>query len=105
MKHRSIAASLTLAACLLASPSFAAGPSGIIHFSGTIVEPPCEFDVGPANLQPACPRPASGNVAFVDAATQQPIRTVAFTQASASIDLPNRPPGRHAPMIAVITYK
>ncbi|RQS07254.1 type 1 fimbrial protein [Burkholderia sp. Bp9002] len=111
MKHRLIAASFALAASLLASsPSFADGVSGIIRFTGMIVEPPCSFDVDAGNparasVRPACPRPASGQIAFVDAATRQAIKTTSFTQASRAIVLPNRPGNDHAPMIAIVTYQ
>ncbi|AOK19447.1 hypothetical protein WT26_26455 [Burkholderia cepacia] len=111
MKPRLIAASLLLAASLLAtSSSFAAGASGIIHFSGMIVEPPCSFaldtpDAAPARVRPDCPRPAAGQIAFVDAASQQALKTTTFTQASRAIVLPNRPGNNHAPMIAVVTYE
>lgn len=62
MKHR-VFASFALAASLLASSSsFAAGASGIIYFSGMIVEPPCSFALDTANaarahVRPDCPRP------------------------------------------------
>ncbi|VWD38708.1 hypothetical protein BLA50215_05215 [Burkholderia lata] len=111
MKHRPIAASFVLAASLLAiSSSFAAGASGIIHFSGMIVEPPCSFaldtaDLARGHVRPDCPRPASGQIAFVDAASQQAIKTTTFTQASRAIVLPNRPGNKQAPMIAVVTYQ
>ena len=97
MKHRPIAASFVLAATLLAtSSSFAAGASGVITFSGMIVEPPCSFAVDTADparghVRPDCPRPAYGQIAFVDAASQQAIKTTTFTQASRAIVLPNRP--------------
>ncbi|CAN0625074.1 conserved exported protein of unknown function [Burkholderia multivorans] len=111
MKHRLIAASLALTASLLASsPSIAGGSSGTIHFSGTIVEPDCPFELdsannGPASLHPACPRPAAGNVEFVNASTRQAIKTVHFTQLSRSIDLPAQSRNNAAPIIAVITYE
>ncbi|TCW77961.1 hypothetical protein C5O80_32810 [Burkholderia sp. SRS-46] len=111
MKHRLITASFALAVSLLASsPSFAGEASGIIHFTGMIVEPPCSFDVDAGNaarasVRPDCPRPAAGRIAFVDAATQQAVKTTTFTQLSRSIDLPNRPDKSHAPMIAVVTYQ
>ncbi|WP_431227278.1 type 1 fimbrial protein [Burkholderia contaminans] len=111
MKHRPIAASFVLAASLLAtSSSFAAGASGTIYFSGMIVEPPCSFavdtaDVARGQVRPDCPRPASGQIAFVDAASQQAIKTTTFTQASRAIVLPSRPGNNHAPMIAVVTYQ
>lgn len=111
MKHRPIAASFVLAATLLAtSSSFAAGASGVITFSGMIVEPPCSFAVDTADparghVRPDCPRPAYGQIAFVDAASQQAIKTTTFTQASRAIVLPNRPGHNQAPMIAVVTYQ
>ncbi|WP_431824998.1 type 1 fimbrial protein [Burkholderia sp. F1] len=111
MKPRLIAASLLLAAPLLASsPSFAGGMSGVIHFSGMIVEPPCSFvldtpDAAPARVRADCPRPATGQIAFVDAASSQAVKTTTFTQASRAIVLPNRPGNDHAPMIAVVTYQ
>ncbi|MBY4709230.1 type 1 fimbrial protein [Burkholderia cepacia] len=111
MKHRLFAASFALAASLLAmSSSFAAGASGIIHFSGMIVEPPCSFaldtaDAAHAHVRPDCPRPASGQVAFVDAASMRTIKTTTFTQASRAIVLPERAGSNHAPMIAVVTYQ
>ena len=111
MKHRPIAASFVLAASLLAtSSSFAAGASGTIYFSGMIVEPPCSFavdtaDVARGHVRPDCPRPAYGQIAFVDAASQQAIKTTTFTQASRAIVLPNRPGNSQAPMIAVVTYQ
>ncbi|WP_269504444.1 type 1 fimbrial protein [Burkholderia sp. IMCC1007] len=111
MKHRLFAASSALAAALLASSaSFAAGASGIIHFTGMIVEPPCSFaldttDAAHARVHPDCPRPASGQVAFVDAASLQTIRTTTFTQASRAIVLPDRPGNDRAPVIAVVTYQ
>ncbi|AOI88216.1 type 1 fimbrial protein [Burkholderia pseudomultivorans] len=111
MKHRLIAASFVLAASLLGtSASFAAGASGIIHFTGMIVEPPCSFaldapDTAPAHVRPDCPRPATGQIAFVDAASMQAIRTTTFTQASRAIVLPDRPGRNRAPMIAVVTYQ
>ncbi|WP_175795819.1 type 1 fimbrial protein [Burkholderia anthina] len=111
MKHRLFAASFALTAALLASsPSFAAGTSGIIHFTGMIVEPPCSFaldtaDAAHARVHPDCPRPASGQVAFVDAASLRTIKTTTFTQASRAIALPDRPGNDHAPMIAVVTYQ
>ncbi|RQZ86427.1 type 1 fimbrial protein [Burkholderia cepacia] len=111
MKHRHIAASFALAASLLAtSSSFAAGASGIIHFSGMIVEPPCSFaldtpDLANGRVRADCPRPATGQIAFVDAASQQAIKTTIFTQASRAIVLPSRPGNNHAPMIAVVTYQ
>ncbi|HIE6002083.1 TPA: type 1 fimbrial protein, partial [Burkholderia cepacia] len=48
---------------------------------------------------------ATGQIAFVDAASQQAIKTTTFTQASRAIVLPNRPGNNHAPMIAVVTYQ
>lgn len=111
MKHRLFAASSALAASLLASSSsFAAGASGIIHFTGTIVEPPCSFaldttDAAHARVRPDCPRPATGQVAFVDAASLRTIKTTTFTQASRAIVLPDRPGSARAPMIAVVTYE
>lgn len=111
MKHRLFAASFALAASLLAtSSSFAAGASGIIHFSGMIVEPPCSFaldtaDAAHANVRADCPRPATGQIAFVDAASMQAVKTTTFTQASRAIVLPNRPGNNLAPMIAVVTYQ
>ncbi|HHL4079171.1 MULTISPECIES: hypothetical protein [unclassified Burkholderia] len=111
MKHRLFAASFALAASLLvSSSSFAAGASGIIHFTGMIVEPPCSFaldttDAAHAHVRPDCPRPASGQVAFVDAASLRPIKTTTFTQASRAIVLPDRPGNANAPMIAVVTYQ
>lgn len=111
MKPRLIAASFGLALSLLAPPSsFAGEVSGIIHFTGTIVEPPCSFDLdaartAPARVRPSCPRPAAGSVEFIDATTQQPLKTTQFTQLSRSIDLPNRPNASRSPMIAVITYQ
>lgn len=107
MKHR-VFASFALAASLLASSSsFAAGASGIIYFSGMIVEPPCSFalDTARAHVRPDCPRPAAGQIAFVDAATQRSLKTALFTQASRAIVLPDRPGNDHAPMIAVVTYQ
>ena len=111
MKHRLFAASFALAASLLASSSsFAAGTGGIIHFTGMIVEPPCSFALDTANaahaqVRPDCPRPASGHVAFVDAASLRTIKTTTFTQASRAIVLPDRAGNAHAPMIAVVTYQ
>ncbi|HKT66138.1 type 1 fimbrial protein [Burkholderia sp. 22313] len=111
MKHRLFAASFALAASLLASSSsFAAGASGIIHFTGMIVEPPCSFaldtaDAAHAHVRPDCPRPANGQVAFVDAASLRTIKTTTFTQASRAIVLPDRPGNANAPMIAVVTYQ
>ncbi|KFG95369.1 hypothetical protein GQ56_0120895 [Burkholderia paludis] len=111
MKHRPVAAAFILAASLLAtSSSFAAGTSGIIHFSGMIVEPPCSFaldttDAASARVRPDCPRPATGQIAFVDAASQQAIKTTTFTQASRAIVLPDRPGNNHGPIIAVVTYQ
>ncbi|MET1532183.1 type 1 fimbrial protein [Burkholderia sola] len=111
MKHRPFAASFALAASLLASSSpFAAGTGGIIHFTGMIVEPPCSFALDTANaahaqVRPDCPRPASGHVAFVDAASLRTIKTTTFTQASRAIVLPDRPGNARAPMIAVVTYQ
>ncbi|VWC67559.1 hypothetical protein BLA39750_00285 [Burkholderia lata] len=111
MKHRPVAAAFVLAASLLATSScFAAGASGTITFSGMIVEPPCSFAVDTADLargqvRPDCPRPATGQIAFVDAASQQAIKTTTFTQASRAIVLPNRPGNNPTPMIAVVTYQ
>ncbi|MGZ2747316.1 type 1 fimbrial protein [Burkholderia stagnalis] len=111
MKHRVIATSFVLAASLLAtSSSFAAGASGIIRFTGMIVEPPCSFALdatagAPASMRPDCPRPATGQIAFVDAASLHAIKTTTFTQASRAIVLPNRPGHDHAPLIAVVTYQ
>ncbi|AOI76116.1 hypothetical protein [Burkholderia sp. NRF60-BP8] len=111
MKHRLFAASFALAASLLAtSSSFAAGTSGIIYFTGMIVEPPCSFALDAAGTAPArvradCPRPATGQIAFVDAASMQAVKTTTFTQASRAIVLPNRPGNDHTPMIAVVTYQ
>jgi len=111
MKHRLFAASFALAASLLASSSsFAAGTAGIIHFTGMIVEPPCSFaldtaDTAHAHVRPECPRPATGQVAFVDAASLRTIKTTTFTQASRAIVLPDRPGNAQAPMIAVVTYQ
>ncbi|MCA7999578.1 type 1 fimbrial protein [Burkholderia metallica] len=111
MKHCPVAASFVLAASLLAiSPSFAAGASGTIHFSGMIVEPPCTFaldttDAAQARVRPDCPRPATGQIAFVDTASRQAVRTTTFTQASRAIVLPRRPGNNQAPMIAVVTYQ
>ena len=109
MKHR-VFASFALAASLLASSSsFAAGASGIIYFSGMIVEPPCSFaldaNAAQAHVRPDCPRPVAGQIAFVDAATQRSLKTALFTQASRAIVLPDRPGNDHAPMIAVVTYQ
>ncbi|AIO38607.1 type 1 fimbrial protein [Burkholderia sp. AU19243] len=111
MKHRSFAASFALAASLLASSSsFAADVSGIIHFTGMIVEPPCSFTLDTADaahlrVRPDCPRPASGQVAFVDAASLRTIKTTTFTQASPAIVLPDRPDNTGTRMIAVVTYR
>ncbi|WGS45817.1 type 1 fimbrial protein [Burkholderia sp. JSH-S8] len=111
MKHRVIAASFVLAASLLAtSSSFAADASGIIRFTGMIVEPPCSFALDAAagaraSVRPDCPRPATGQIAFVDAASRQAVKTTSFTQASRAIVLPNRPGNDHAPMIAIVTYQ
>ncbi|KWF82265.1 hypothetical protein WL93_23080 [Burkholderia diffusa] len=111
MKHRLFAASFALAASLLASSSsFAAGASGVIHFTGMIVEPPCSFaldtaDAAHTRVRPDCPRPANGQVAFVDAASLRTIKTTTFTQASRAIVLPDRAGDAHAPMIAIVTYQ
>ncbi|KVL43011.1 hypothetical protein WS98_02335 [Burkholderia territorii] len=114
MKHRLFAASFALAASLLASSSsFAAGVSGVsgvIHFTGMIVEPPCSFaldttDAAHTRVRPDCPRPANGQVAFVDAASLRTIKTTTFTQASRAIVLPDRAGNAHAPMIAIVTYQ
>ena len=109
MKHRLFAASFALAASLLASSSsFAAGASGIIHFTGMIVEPPCSFAPDTANaarIRADCPRPATGQIAFVDAASQQAVKTTTFTEASGAIVLPKRAGNSRAPMIAVVTYQ
>ncbi|KVC55776.1 hypothetical protein WS63_22170 [Burkholderia stagnalis] len=111
MKHRAIAASFVLAASLLATSSpFAAGTSGIIQFTGMIVEPPCSFALDaaagvPASVRPDCPRPTSGQIAFVDAASQQAVKTTTFTQASRAIVLPKRAGNAQAPMIAIVTYQ
>ncbi|MFP3505929.1 type 1 fimbrial protein [Burkholderia sp. SIMBA_062] len=111
MKHRPFAASVALAVSLLASSSsFAADTGGIIHFTGMIVEPPCAFALDTANtahaqVRPDCPRPASGQVAFVDAASLRTIKTTTFTQTSRAIVLPDRPGNARAPMIAVVTYQ
>ncbi|KVH48684.1 hypothetical protein WL88_08450 [Burkholderia diffusa] len=111
MKHRLFAASFALAASLLASSSsFAAGVSGVIHFTGMIVEPPCSFaldtaDAAHAHVRADCPRPANGQVAFVDAASLRTIKTTTFTQASRAIVLPDRAGDAHAPMIAIVTYQ
>ncbi|KAB0638599.1 type 1 fimbrial protein [Burkholderia latens] len=111
MKHRLFAASVALAASLLASSSsFAAGASGVIHFTGMIVEPPCSFafdtaDAASPRVRPDCPRPASGQVAFVDAASLRTLKTATFTQASRAIVLPDRPGNARTRMIAVVTYQ
>ncbi|KVV42204.1 hypothetical protein WT27_11450 [Burkholderia territorii] len=111
MKHRLFAASFALAVSLLASSSsFAAGVSGVIHFTGMIVEPPCSFaldttDAAHTHVRPDCPRPANGQVAFVDAASLRTIKTTTFTQASRAIVLPDRAGNAHAPMIAIVTYQ
>ncbi|WP_175733329.1 type 1 fimbrial protein [Burkholderia ambifaria] len=111
MKHRPSAASVALAVSLLASSSsFAAGTTGIIHFSGMIVEPPCSFaldtsDAVHARVRPDCPRPAAGQIAFVDAASLRTIKTTNFTQASRAIVLPGRAGNAPARMIAVVTYQ
>ncbi|MBR8450304.1 type 1 fimbrial protein [Burkholderia multivorans] len=108
MKHRVTAASFVLGASLLASSlSFAGATSGVIHFSGMIVEPPCSFalDAPAAHVRPDCPRPTAGRIEFVDAETLQPVRTTTFTQASRAIVLPTRPGGERSPMIAIVTYQ
>jgi len=111
MKHRPFAASVVLAVSLLASSSsFSAGATGIIHFTGMIVEPPCSFaldtaDVVHAHVRPDCPRPATGQIAFVDAASLRTIKTTNFTQASRAIVLPGSPGNAPARMIAVVSYQ
>ncbi|KVE72274.1 hypothetical protein [Burkholderia vietnamiensis] len=111
MKHRRATASFALAAALLvSSSSFAAGSSGIVRFTGMIVEPPCSFtvdgaDAEHARMRPDCPRPATGQVAFVDAATLRTVATTSFSQGSRTIVVPERAGNAHAPLIAVVTYQ
>jgi hypothetical protein len=111
MKPHPFAVSFALAASLLASsPSFADSSSGIVRFTGMIVEPPCSFALDaagttPARVRPDCPRPAAGQIAFVDAASSRTLKTATFTQASHPIALPSRAANERAPMIAIVTYQ
>ncbi|AIP65127.2 type 1 fimbrial protein [Burkholderia thailandensis] len=110
MQRPSLIASSLLAASMFALSSAAhAQQSGIIRFSGMIVEPPCSFSVtrdasAHAQLQPACPRPAKGAVTFVDPQSGAALRTVTFTELSRAIPLPAGQAGGARPVVAVVSY-
>ncbi|WDD92037.1 type 1 fimbrial protein [Burkholderia sp. FERM BP-3421] len=110
MLRRPTLASFAVAATLLSLCGAALAQSGMIRFSGMIVEPPCNFSLAAApadrlQLRSACPRPASGNVAFVDNDNQKVLRTVRFTEASQPIGVPANQHDRGQRLIAVVTYQ
>ncbi|KVT78874.1 hypothetical protein WT25_20285 [Burkholderia territorii] len=110
MKHRVFVSFALSASLLVSSSSFADGPSGIIYFSGMIIETPCSFEVDAVSatqlhLHPNCPRPITGLIAFVDAASQRSLKTALFTHASRAIAFPDRTGNKHTAMIAVVTYQ
>lgn len=102
MQRPSLIASSLLTASMFAL-SFAAHAqqTGIVRFTGMIVEPPCSFSVAGgagthAQLQPACPRPAKGSVTFVDPQSGAALRTVTFHRAVARDRAARRANGRRA---------
>ncbi|KVD81951.1 hypothetical protein WS62_23635 [Burkholderia sp. ABCPW 14] len=110
MQRPSLIASSLLAVSMFALSSAAhAQQTGIIRFTGMIVEPPCSFSVASdasarAQLQPACPRPAKGAVTFVDPQSGAALRTVRFTEQSRTIPLPAGQPGDPQRIVAVVSY-
>ncbi|AOJ83613.1 MULTISPECIES: type 1 fimbrial protein [Burkholderia] len=110
MQRSSLIASSLLAVSMFALSSAAhAQQTGIIRFSGMIVEPPCSFSItsgagAQAQLQPACPRPAKGDVTFVDPQSGAALRTVKFTEQSRAIPLPAGRPGETSRIVAVVSY-
>ncbi|CAJ8654676.1 Uncharacterised protein [Burkholderia pseudomallei] len=110
MQRPSLIASSLLTASMFAL-SFAAHAqqTGIVRFTGMIVEPPCSFSVAGgagthAQLQLACPRPAKGSVTFVDPQSGAALRTVTFTELSRAIALPAGQTGDARPIVAVVSY-
>jgi type 1 fimbria pilin len=110
MPRRPILVSSAFAATLLTLCCAAAAQSGMIRFTGMIVEPPCAFSLSAAQpdrpqLRPECPRPVSGNVAIVDLDSQKTLRTVRFSEASAPFALPAGSHETERHLIAVVTYE
>ncbi len=110
MQRRPILVSSAVAVTLLSLSCAALAQSGMIRFSGMIVEPPCNFSLTAARadrlqLRSECPRPASGDVAFVDNDNQKILRTVRFTEASQPIGVPANSHDRGQRLIAVVTYQ
>ncbi|WP_323121135.1 type 1 fimbrial protein [Burkholderia alba] len=110
MPRRPILAHAVLAASLLTLCCAAGAQSGIIRFSGMIVEPPCSFSLdadqpGRPQLRSDCPRPATGDVSLVDPGSRTTLRTVRFTQLTKSIGLPAGKGGSPSAMIAIVTYQ
>jgi type 1 fimbria pilin len=110
MQRRPILVSTAFAATLFSLCCAALAQSGVIRFSGMIVEPPCTFSLStPGSARPQlrseCPRPAAGNVAFIDHDSQKILRTVSFTQTSRPIGVPTNSGDGTRRIVAVVTYQ
>ncbi|EIF30044.1 hypothetical protein BCh11DRAFT_05512 [Burkholderia sp. Ch1-1] len=110
MARRSIVSHCLLATSLLFVCSVgSAQASGVIRFSGMIVEPPCSLSMSDnassqARFNMTCPRPAAGSVAFMNTSSQTPLRTFRLTQQSQSVRLPAIDTTKSPRIIAVVTY-
>ncbi|AOY93262.1 hypothetical protein BKK79_16730 [Cupriavidus sp. USMAA2-4] len=108
MPSRPMPARLVLTVAMLGAASLCAAQSGVIRFSGMIVEPPCSFrfsnDAG-ARLRPECPRPVAADLSLVDTSGRALQPTVRLAQAPGAIELPARQAGQGARWIAIVTYQ
>ena len=106
MPSRPMPARLVLTVAMLGAASLCAAQSGVIRFSGMIVEPPCSFrfsnDAG-ARLRPECPRPVAADLSPVDTSGRALQPTVRLAQALAPSNSPRGRPG--ARWIAIVTYQ
>lgn len=108
MPSRSMLAPLALLVAMLGAASLCHAQSGVIRFSGMIVEPPCSFrlsnDAG-ARLRPECPRPVAADLALVDTDGHAVQPTLRLVQAPGAIELPARQAGQGGRWIAIVTYQ
>ncbi|SDD01759.1 hypothetical protein SAMN05421548_11364 [Paraburkholderia lycopersici] len=103
--HRVLATSL-----LLMCSAGSVHASGVIHFRGMIVEPPCSLSAhGEADqmqIRTTCPRPAAGKVALVDTSNHVPLRNFRLTSQSQPIDLTAVDnTGNRSGITAIVTYR
>jgi len=109
MSVRPLLARFTIAATLLGSAGMVHAQSGILRFTGMIVEPPCSFQVsvdesGAARLRPSCPRPVAAGLDLVSLEGRATLQTARLTQSAAPIALPGAAPGQGTRLIAIVTY-